>query len=118
MSVTKICGALSGQVLGENRELKAIKPWVIIRPCHPPVHDRRFPMASNADQIVPHVPHDFHALVASVTGPEARWQTAYTVELTLFRRLLALGATLWRLCFGTRAAVRPSGLVPGADGTP
>jgi hypothetical protein len=50
-------------------------------------------MASNADQSVPHVPHDFQALVADVTGPEARVQTASTVEWTLFRRRLALGAT-------------------------
>jgi hypothetical protein len=75
-------------------------------------------MASNSDQIVQHLQHDFHALVAYVTGPEARVQTAYTVELTLFRRLLALGATLLRLFFVTRAAVRPSGTVTGSDGTP
>ena len=36
-------------------------------------------MASNADQIGPHVPHTFHALIADVTGSEARVQTAYTV---------------------------------------
>jgi hypothetical protein len=59
-------------------------------------------MASNADQIVQHLQHDFQALVAYVTGPEARVQTAYTVELTLFRRLLVLGATLFA-CFLSRA---------------
>lgn len=75
-------------------------------------------MASNSDQIVQHVQHDFQALIAYVTGPEARVQTAYTVELTLFRRLLALGATLLRLFFVMRAAVRPPGMVTGADGTP
>ena len=75
-------------------------------------------MASNSDQIVQHVQDDFQALVAYVTGPEARLQTAYTVELTLFRRLLALGATLLRLFLVTCAAVRPSGMVTGADGTP
>ena len=75
-------------------------------------------MASNADQIVQHLQHDCQALVAYVTGPEARVQTAYTVELTLFRRLLALGATPLRLFFVTRAAVRPSGTVTGSDGTP
>jgi hypothetical protein len=37
-----------------------------------------------------------------------RDQTAATVELTLFRRLLALGAALLRLFFLTRAAARPS----------
>jgi hypothetical protein len=51
-------------------------------------------MASNADQMVQHVPHDCHALVAYVTGPAARVQTASTVELPLCRRRLALGATL------------------------
>ena len=75
-------------------------------------------MAANSDQMVPHLQHDFQALVADVTGPEARVQTASTVELTLFRRLLALGATLLRLFLVTRAAVRPSGTVTGSDGTP
>jgi hypothetical protein len=51
-------------------------------------------MASNSDQIGQPVPHDFQALVAYVTGPEARGQTADTVELTRFRRRLARGATL------------------------
>jgi hypothetical protein len=50
-------------------------------------------MASNSDQSVPHVPHDFPALVADVTGPEARVPSASSVALTLFRRRLALGAT-------------------------
>jgi len=42
-----------------------------------------------------------------VTGPEAQTQSAYTVELTLFRRLLALGAALLRLFFVAQAAERP-----------
>lgn len=75
-------------------------------------------MASNVDQIVPQVQHDFQALMAYVTGAEARAQTAYTVELTLFRRLLALGAALLRLFFLTRAAVRPAEPVTAQDGTP
>jgi hypothetical protein len=50
------------------------------------------------------------------TGPDARTQTAYTVELTLFRRLLALGAALLRLFFLTRAAARPAAPT-AADGT-
>jgi hypothetical protein len=74
-------------------------------------------MASNSNQIVQYVQQEFQALVAYVTGPEARVQTAYTVEWTLFRRLLALGATLLRLFFVTRAAVRPAGMVTSADGT-
>jgi len=47
-------------------------------------------MTSNSGEIVQRVQQDFQALVAYVTGAEARGQTAYTVELTLFRRLLAL----------------------------
>ena len=70
-------------------------------------------MTSNPESIVPQVQHEFQNLLAYVTGPDARSQTAYTVELTLFRRLLALGATLLRLFWVTRAAGRarhrPSG---------
>jgi hypothetical protein len=43
-------------------------------------------MASNSDEIVQQVQDDFQNLLASVTGPDAQGQTAYTVELTLFRR--------------------------------
>ena len=75
-------------------------------------------MTSNSEPIVEQVQHDFQNLVAYVTGPDARAQTAYTVELTLFRRLLALGAALLRLFFVTRAAVRPSEPVVAPDGTP
>jgi hypothetical protein len=49
-------------------------------------------MASNSDEMVPQVQDDFQNLLAYVTGPDARVRTAYTVELTRFRRLLALGA--------------------------
>jgi hypothetical protein len=75
-------------------------------------------MTSNSDEIVQQVQQAFQALVAYVTGAEARGQTAYTVELTLFRRLLALGAVLLRLFCVTRAAVRPAGPVLAPDGTP
>src|SRR5262245_60509352 len=75
-------------------------------------------MTSNSELIVQQVQHDFQTFVAYVTGPEAQAQTAYPVELTLCRRLLALGAALWRLFFGTRAAVRPSERVVAPDGTP
>jgi glucose/arabinose dehydrogenase len=44
-------------------------------------------------------------------------QTADTVEVTLFRRRLARGATLLRRFVVTRAAGRPSGTVTGSDGT-
>lgn len=65
-------------------------------------------MSSNADSIVAQIQQDMQALMTYVTGPETATQTAATVELTLFRRLLALGAALLRLFFLTRAAARPS----------
>jgi len=74
-------------------------------------------MTSNSQEIVQQVQHDFQALVAYVTGPAARVQTAYAVELTLFRRLLALGTMLLRLFFVTRAAVRPAEPVIAPEGT-
>jgi len=74
-------------------------------------------MTSNPESIVQQVQCEFQNLLAYVTGPDARSQTAYTVELTLFRRLLALGAALLRLFFVTRAAVRPAELVTAPDGT-
>src|SRR5687767_6874770 len=61
---------------------------------------------------------EFHHLLASVTGPDARVQTASTVELTLCRRLLALGAVRWRLFVVMRAVVRPAKPVTAPDGTP
>jgi hypothetical protein len=64
-------------------------------------------MSSNSDLIVQQLHDEFRALLAFVSGPEAHVQTAYTVELTLFRRLLALGAALLKLFFLTRAAARP-----------
>jgi hypothetical protein len=63
-------------------------------------------MTFNPERIAQQLPHDFQNLLAYLTGPDAGSQTAYTVELTLFRRLLALGAALLRLFFVTRAAVR------------
>jgi hypothetical protein len=78
--------------------------------------DRSIAVPSNAAPIVQQVQLDFQALIAYLTGPEAHTQTAYMVEMTLFRRLLALGAALLRLFFLTRAAHRPS--APSApDGT-
>jgi hypothetical protein len=74
-------------------------------------------MTSNPESIVQQLPHEFQNLLTSVTGPDARSQTAYTVELTLFRRLLALGAALLRRFFVTRAAVRPAEPVTAPDGT-
>src|SRR6266540_2622659 len=65
-------------------------------------------MSSNADSIVAQIQQDMLSLMTYVTGPETATQTAYTVELTLFRRLLALGAALLHLFFLTRAAARPA----------
>ncbi len=74
-------------------------------------------MPSTSDPIVQHVRHDFETLLTYVTGAETRTETAYTVELTLLRQVLALGATLLRLCFVTRATARPAAPVR-ADATP
>ncbi len=73
-------------------------------------------MPSNAAPIVQQIQADFHALIAYVTGPEAQTQSAYTVELTRFRRLLSLGAALLRLFFVAQAAERPPAPT-AADGT-
>jgi len=73
-------------------------------------------MASDVEQTVHQLQHDFQTLMAYVTGSEAQSHTAYEVELTLFRRLLALGAALLRLFFVTRAAVRPSEPVTAPGG--
>ncbi|MDQ5851092.1 MAG: ISKra4 family transposase [Chloroflexota bacterium] len=73
-------------------------------------------MPSNSEPIVQQLRLDFETLLAYVTGPDAATQTAYTVELTVFRQLLALGATLLRLFFVTRAAERPAAPRPAPDG--
>ena len=73
-------------------------------------------MASNAEQTVHQIQHDFQNLMAYVTGPEAHVHSAYEVERTLFRRLLALGAALLRLFFVTRAASRPAEPITTPDG--
>jgi hypothetical protein len=74
-------------------------------------------MPSTAEPIIAQVQQQFQDLLAYVTGPETRSSTAYEVELTLFRRLLALGAALLQLFFLTRAAARPSEPVSAPDGT-
>ncbi len=74
-------------------------------------------MTSNVDLSVQPIQQDFQAVIAYVTGPDTRTATAYTVELTLFRHLLALGAALVRVYFQTRAAARPAGPVHTPDGT-
>lgn len=96
--------------------LKVIRTWGIMRKNHQPQLPRRCLMTSNVSPIVQQIQQDFQALLTYVSGPEARAQTAYTVELTLFRRLLALGAALLRLFFLTHAAHRPQAPV-AASGT-
>lgn len=73
-------------------------------------------MSSNSAQIAHQLHRDFQELVEYVTGKEAQTRTAYDVELTLFRRLLKLGAQLLRLFFIHRAAVRPDEPVYAPDG--
>ncbi len=73
-------------------------------------------MPTNSEPIVQHLRQEFETLLAYVTAPDASAQTAYTVELTLFRQLLALGATLLRLFFVSRAAERPPAPVPAPGG--
>lgn len=75
-------------------------------------------MTSNVETSVQQIQQDVQALIAYVTGPDTRTATAYTVERTLFRRLLALGAALLRLFFLTRAAEPHPPAVPAPNGTP
>lgn len=74
-------------------------------------------MSSNSEPIIHQLRHDFQELIDYVTGEGSRSRTAYEVEFTLFRRLLALGALLLRLFFIHRAASRPSGPVYAENGT-
>jgi len=74
-------------------------------------------MSSNSAEIVQQIHQDFKDLIEYVTDEASRSRTAYEVELTLFRRLLALGAQLLSLFFVQRAANRPSKPVYAPDGT-
>jgi hypothetical protein len=74
-------------------------------------------MSSNSAQIIHQLRCEFQELIEYVIGGESHTRTAYEVELTLFRRLLALGAKLLHLFFVQRAAVRPSRPVYAPDGT-
>lgn len=65
-------------------------------------------MTANAAGIVAQLTDEFQGLVAYVTGPDAAEAEAYTVEVTLFRRLLGLGALLLRAFVLTRAMSRPA----------
>lgn len=74
-------------------------------------------MSSNSEQIIQQVRHDFEQLIEYVTDKASQSRTAYETEVTLFRRLLAIGAQLLLLFFTLRAAKRPSEPVKAADGT-
>ena len=74
-------------------------------------------MSSNSDQIVHQLRCEFQQLIEFVIDERSSSRTAYEVELTLFRRLLVLGAELLRLFFIHRAAVRPCGPIYASDGT-
>jgi hypothetical protein len=74
-------------------------------------------MTANPEPMVQPRQGEFQNLLVYVTGSDARSQTANTVELTLFRRLLALGKALLRRFFVTRAAMRPAEPVTAPDGT-
>jgi hypothetical protein len=74
-------------------------------------------MSSNSTPIIHQLHHDFQELIEFVTGEGSWARTAYEVERTLFRKLLALGALLLRLFFVHRASVRPDEPVCTPDGT-
>jgi hypothetical protein len=59
----------------------------------------------------------YRELLAYVTGAESRTATFGEVEARIFRSVLAMGRTLLRLCFESRAAERPTGPVHEVDGT-
>jgi hypothetical protein len=59
----------------------------------------------------------YRELLAYVTGAGSRTASAYEVEQRVFRSVLAMGGTLLRLFFETRAAERPVGPVIGTAGT-
>lgn len=74
-------------------------------------------MSSNSEQIIHQVRRNFEYLIEYVTDEASQHRTAYEVELTLFKRLLALGAQLLLLFFLQRAAKRPQEPVQASDGT-
>ena len=94
--------------MGRTQGVESHRPLGDYRSPHPPIRHRRATMTAKLEPMVQQLVHEFHNLMAYVTGPDARWQTAYTVELTWFRRLLALGAALLRLFWVTGAAGRPA----------
>jgi len=59
----------------------------------------------------------YRELLAYVTGVDSRTMGAHDAEVRIFRGVLALGGTLLRLFFESRAAERPAGPVTGVEGT-
>jgi hypothetical protein len=74
-------------------------------------------MATTAEQSITQSAAQYRDLVTYVTGAASRTASAYDVELRVFRGVLALGGTLLRLFFESRAAERPAGPVIGSTGT-
>ena len=74
-------------------------------------------MAATAEQSITQGEEQYRELLAYVTGAASRRASAYEVEVRVFRGVLALGRTLLRLFFESRAATRPPGPVVGVDGT-
>jgi hypothetical protein len=78
-------------------------------------------MATTADQRIAQSQlqgdEQYRELRAYVTGAASRTASAYDVELRVLRGVLALGGTLLRLFFESRAAMRPTGPVVGSENT-
>jgi hypothetical protein len=73
-------------------------------------------MTSTTSPIIVQVQDQVEALLGVVTGPANRELSAAAAELTIFRGLLRLGATLLGLFFAERAAERPAGPVRSPHG--
>ena len=68
-------------------------------------------MTSTTSPIIAQAQEQFEALLEVVAGPGNRELSAAAAELTIFRGLLRLGATLLGLFFAQRGAARPVGPV-------
>lgn len=74
-------------------------------------------MAPTAPESIAQGEEQYRELLAYVTGAASRTASAYDAEVRIFRGVLALGRSLLRVFFESRAATRPAGPVIGADGT-
>ena len=114
MSVTRIRGTKEG---GGRRAV--IRPDITSEHYHRSAW--RIAMATTADQRIAQSQmqgdEQYRELLSYVTGAASRTASAYDVEVRIFRGVLALGGTLLRLFFESRAAERPAGPVTGVDGT-